>query len=124
MDVLIAGPHLVLHEVLSTGQSTIPFLQACYNSVNSRVLNVTTKSARYVQTTVLLVESTLKQAVVNALDNLVFELAHVLDLEHFHHITVRDDGLLGGHIGDGNQLELAELDGFKGKVATEVLVVG
>ena len=76
------------------------------------------------QTTVLLVESTLEQAVVNALDYLVLELAHVRDLEHLHHVTVGDDGLLGGHIGDGNQLKLAELDRFKGKVATGVLAVG
>ena len=47
-DVLSALSHLIFHEVLSTGQSTVPLLKTGNYRVNGGVLNITAVSASYV----------------------------------------------------------------------------
>ena len=75
------------------------------------------------QTGLLLIETTLEQLVVDAIDNLVFQLALVLNLKRLHHVSIGHHSLLASHVGDCDQLKLLLLRGFQWQVLSSVLSV-
>ena len=113
VHVLRTALHLRFHEVLCGSQTIVPILQTGYDILHCCVLDITTKCAGDVERLVFLVESTLQQVGVDAVNNLIFELANVCDSKCLHHFIVRYHGLLGGHVSNGNHLQLLLLRGLK-----------
>ena len=112
-NVLRAGRHLLLHEVLGRGESRVPSLQLGQDIVNVGVLYVATESALHVQRSLLLVQPCFEELVLEAENDFVFQLADVVDAQGLHELVVGHDGLPGGNIGDGDELEFPDLRGFQ-----------
>ena len=79
MHALRTALHLLFHELLSGSQTIVPTLQTSYDILHGRVLDIATKRAGDMERLVFLVETTLQQVGVDAVNNLVFKLAYVCD---------------------------------------------
>ena len=71
----------------------------------------------------LLVQLTLEQIVVNASDDLVFELSDVIDAQLLADILVTQESILGRHVNDGDHFELLNLSRLEVQVLGFVGIV-
>lgn len=116
-DILATCSHLALHEALSSGESLVPCLKLCKYCVNARVFYVAAERALDVQSPVLLVKFCFKQLVLQAQDDLVLELADIIQIQSLHELIVGYNCLLRCDVRNCDKLELFDLGRLEGQVA-------